>query len=326
MTNSDRQGQTLTAQAGCDIDALVFVAEMYGVQLDQLAVVLGVPVDRARSVAARWRNLGLAESARLGPGPPWVWVTRPGLAACGLRYPDSPPPLSRLAHIRAVNAVRLALQATTSARRAGASWHGERKILAEGRSGFRGHLPDGELRWPHESAVSWAGECWAVHAVLARATAVCTSGTMRDLLARHGDDGCPAAGESGRPPRYARALYLCCATALPDILRARAELGRAGARVEVKHLPAESALPLRPAGPAGASEPPSDAGTFIRREPSQPARLWVARARPSRPAACAGSRRSAGRPRPGLRRGAPRPGWCPAPGRTSRRNRGPAGG
>jgi len=37
MTNSDRQGQTLTALAGRDIDALVFTAEMYGVQLDQLA-------------------------------------------------------------------------------------------------------------------------------------------------------------------------------------------------------------------------------------------------------------------------------------------------
>ena len=70
MTSSDRQGQTLTALAGRDIDALVFTAEMYGVQLDQLAVVLGVSVERARGVASRWRNLGLAESARLGPGPP----------------------------------------------------------------------------------------------------------------------------------------------------------------------------------------------------------------------------------------------------------------
>ena len=56
----------LTALAGCDIDALVFTAEMYGVQLDQLAAVLGVSVERARGVAVRWRGLGLAESARLG--------------------------------------------------------------------------------------------------------------------------------------------------------------------------------------------------------------------------------------------------------------------
>jgi hypothetical protein len=159
MTNSDRQGQILTVLAGCDIDALVFVAEMYAVQLDQLAVVLGVPVDRARGVAARWRSLGLAESARLGPGPPWVWVTRPGLAACGLRYPAAPPDLTRLTHTRAVASVRLALQATTAYRRARASWRGERCIRSDGRGGDRGHLPDGELHWPPGAAVSWAGEC-----------------------------------------------------------------------------------------------------------------------------------------------------------------------
>ncbi len=43
----------LTALAGCDIDALTFTAEMYGVQLDQLAAVLGVSVERARAVAVR---------------------------------------------------------------------------------------------------------------------------------------------------------------------------------------------------------------------------------------------------------------------------------
>ena len=45
----------LTALAGCDIDALALTAEMYGVQLDQLAAVLGVSVERARGVAVRWR-------------------------------------------------------------------------------------------------------------------------------------------------------------------------------------------------------------------------------------------------------------------------------
>ena len=241
----------LTALAGCDIHALVFIAEMYGVQLDQLAIVLGIPVERARQVAARWRNLGLADSARLGPGPPWVWVTRTGLAACGLRYPAAPPAPSRLAHIRAVTAVRLALQATTAYQRAGASWYGERRILAEGRGGFLAHLPDGELHWPPGAAVSWAGECWAVQAVVARTAAACAAGVMRDLLARAGD-GCLSARprEPGRPPRYARAVYLCSAAALPAVVRARDELGRAGAQIEIRNLPAEAALPLPPAGVA----------------------------------------------------------------------------
>jgi hypothetical protein len=60
MTNSDRQEYMLTALAGCDIDALVFTAEMYGVQLDQLAAVLGVSVERSRAVAVRWSRPAMA--------------------------------------------------------------------------------------------------------------------------------------------------------------------------------------------------------------------------------------------------------------------------
>src|SRR6266581_1463864 len=91
MTNSDRQGDMLTALAGCDMDALAFTAEMYGVQLDQLAAVLGVSVERARVVAVRWRGLGLAESARLGPGPPCR-----GPANAGPSRPNSPTRRSRV--------------------------------------------------------------------------------------------------------------------------------------------------------------------------------------------------------------------------------------
>ena len=248
MTNSDRQGKTLPALAGRDIDALVFTAEMYGVQLDQLAGVLGVSAERARAVAARWRNLGLAESARLGPGPPWVWATRPGLAACGLRYAAAPPALSRLAHIRAVAAVRLALQDTTAYQRSRAFWRGERRIRAGARIGVRDHPPDGELHWPDEAALSWAGECWAIEAELTRKTVARTTEIMRQLLARTGDYGCPAAQAAapGRPARHARVLYLCSPAALPTVIRARGELGPLGARVEVRNLPADAALPLTP--------------------------------------------------------------------------------
>ena len=77
---------------GRDIAALLFVADMYAVQLDQLAVVLGVTQARARAVALGWRRAGDAESARIGPGLPWLWLTRSGLSACGLPPTGSPPP------------------------------------------------------------------------------------------------------------------------------------------------------------------------------------------------------------------------------------------
>jgi len=245
MTSGEQQGQSLTALAERDIEALMFTAEMYGVQLDQLAVVLGVSADRARGVAVRWRNLGLAESARLGPCPPWVWATRPGLTACGLRYTAVPPQSSRLAHIRAVTAIRLALQDTAAYRRARACWRGERRMRADSRIGVRDHLPDGELHWPHRAALSWAGECWAVEAELTRKTVADTTGIMRELLARTGDYGCPGAqaAEPGRPPRHARVLYLCSLAALPVVIRARDELGPLGARIEVMKLPPGAAPP-----------------------------------------------------------------------------------
>jgi hypothetical protein len=93
-----------------DVAGLLFTAEMYGVQLDQLAVRLALSEVRARALAARWRERGYAESARLGPGRPWIWLTRDGLLACGLPYRPAPPALARLAHLRAVTAVRMALE------------------------------------------------------------------------------------------------------------------------------------------------------------------------------------------------------------------------
>jgi hypothetical protein len=253
----------LTALAGGDTSALVFVAEMHGVQLDHLAVVLGMPVERASGVASRWRNLGLAESARLGPGPPWVWVTRTGLAACGLPYPAGPPEPSRLAHTRAVTAVRLTLQATTAYRRARATWRGEPGIRASRQGGFRGPLPDGELHWPRGAAVSWAGQCWAVQAELARTTVAGTAGVMRELLARASGGPSPAALRTagpGRPERYARVLYLCSPAALPVVVQARDMLGRAGARIEIRNLPAGAVLAVAPGRPALPVAPGRPAG------------------------------------------------------------------
>ena len=55
--------------AGRDIAGLLFVADMYGVQLDQLAAVLGVGESRARAVTASWRRIGLSSTrvyARIG--------------------------------------------------------------------------------------------------------------------------------------------------------------------------------------------------------------------------------------------------------------------
>lgn len=224
-----------------DVTGLLFVADMYGVQADQLASALGVTAPQARAAAARWEQAGYAQAARLGPGPPWVWLTRAGLAACGLPYRPVAPALSRLAHLRAVTAVRLALAAAPGYQQAGAYWRSERRLRARAgsRAGLREHLPDGEVHWPDGGGVPWAGECWAVEAELTRKTVARTTTIMREILGRTGDYGCAAAEARvpGRSPRHARVLYVCSPAALTTVTRARSALGPAAGRVEIRPLP-----------------------------------------------------------------------------------------
>ena len=134
-----------TIAASRDAAGLTFTAEMYGVQLDQLAGLLRLTDGRARALVARWNERGLARSAVLGPGPPWVWLTRAGLAACGARYAATPPALARLRHIRAVTAIRMTLEAAVAYQAACAHWRSEQHLRARLGARARDHLPDGEV-------------------------------------------------------------------------------------------------------------------------------------------------------------------------------------
>ena len=225
-----------------DLDSagLIFVAEMYGVQLDHVAVVMKMTPRRAANVVARWRAAGNAEAAVLSPGPRWVWLTRAGLASCGLPYSPGAPGLSRLAHLRAVTAVRLALMGTPHFAAGRAYWRSERRLRARmaGRIGLREHVPDGEVHWADETGLPWAGECWAIEAELTPKTTARTAVIMRELLTRTGDYGCLAADVRvpGMPARHARAVYVCSQAATAVVRRARDALGPLGARVEIRSL------------------------------------------------------------------------------------------
>ena len=226
---------------------LSFVGDMYGVQFDQLATVLGATSRRTAAIAARWREQGWAESAGLGPPPRWVWLTRAGLRVCGLPYAATVPGLAQLAHLRAVTAVRLALESTVQYTDGSGFWRSERALRAKigGRLGLREHLPDAEVHWPDGMPVPWAGECWAVEAELTAKSVSRTVAIMRELLARTGNYGCPAADVQvpGEPPRHTRVIYLCSPAAERVVARARDVLAGAGARVEIRPLPAGAGFP-----------------------------------------------------------------------------------
>jgi hypothetical protein len=233
---------------------MVFAAEMYGVQLDQLAAALAVSERRSAALAGKWSANGLARTERLGPGPRWVWLTRAGLASCGLPYSASVPSLSRLAHLRAVTATRLALAAAPQYAAAQAFWRSERRLRARfnRKIGLREHLPDGEVHWPDSAeCIAWAGECWAIEAELTPKTLAKTMIVMREVLTRTGDYGCPASEVTvpSRPPRHARVIYLCSPAAWPVVTRARDALDALGARVEIRMLPAAAQWPEQTSGP-----------------------------------------------------------------------------
>lgn len=242
------------AVAGHDGTALPFVAEMYGVQVDQLAALLGLTARQAHALVSRWTGRNLAESATLGPGPPWIWLTRTGLRAVGARYLAAPPALSRLAHIRAVTAVRLAFEAVPGYRDGGAHWRSERHLRARlgGRVGAREHVPDAEVHWPDTPAAgpapAWAGECWAIEAEVTPKTVARTTAIMRELLTRTGDYGAPAAQARvpGQPSRHARAVYLCSPAAAGTVARARDAVGGPADRIEIRLLPDSAYLAGRP--------------------------------------------------------------------------------
>jgi hypothetical protein len=191
---------------------------MYGAPYDLLAVALGVREDRLRGIVARWRRAGFAATGRLGPGPAWCWLTRAGLAVAGLRYAPARPALARLAHIRAVLAVRLAMEDSDAYHDGKAWWRSERRIRAK--AGVRVHVPDAEIWWPDSLPGSYAGECWAVEAELTPKPLARVCAIMAGLLAQDAD--LAPGSHPGNRPRYDRVVYLVSPAARPVTERAAA--------------------------------------------------------------------------------------------------------
>ena len=227
---------------GRDVAGLMLVGDMYGAPYDLLAGFLGVQPARLRGIVARWRGAGYAATGRLGPGPAWCWLTRSGLAVTGQRYASTRPALARLAHIRAVLAVRLSLEDSDAYRDGRAWWRSERRIRAAagGRVGG-GHVPDAEVWWPEVAGSGYAGECWAIEAELTPKPLARTAAIMAGLLARTADYQ-PTAPPGPRP-RYDRVVYLASPAARSIVDRAAASVpGGHGSRLVVRDLPGGAVL------------------------------------------------------------------------------------
>jgi len=213
-----------------DIDGFMLAGEHYGVPSDLLAVALRVQPARLTAITARWRRAGYAATGRLGPGPAWYWLTRDGMTATGLGFPATRPSLGRLAHIRAVLAARLWLQAGEVWQQGRAWWHCERRLRADlPAAGRREHVPDAEIHWPSIDGSPYAGQVWAVEAELTPKPLERTTRIMAGLLL---------------PLRYAHVIYLTAPAARAVVKRAAAELPPAErAQVVIRDLPPSAFTP-----------------------------------------------------------------------------------
>lgn len=124
-----------------DLELLAWIGEQYAVSLPQLAVLMGRSFHAARWLRSRWERGGWVEGrALLVDWPVFVWLTPAGSGLAGGEFRTWKARPARLAHICAVNDVRLHI----AARAPEAVWVCERRLAREQPRGA--HLPDGVVR------------------------------------------------------------------------------------------------------------------------------------------------------------------------------------
>jgi hypothetical protein len=120
-----------------DLDALGWLGEQYGARADQLEALLGCGERTVQRVLARLREADLISTRRLIVGEPaWVIPTSAGLRVGGQGFALWRPRLALLAHVAAVNHVRLHVESRSPA----SEWVPERVLVRERGPGE--HLPD----------------------------------------------------------------------------------------------------------------------------------------------------------------------------------------
>ncbi len=132
-----------------DLATLGWIAEQYGIRLDQLQLLLGRDAQRetqtagvvtaatAQRVVERWRKANLVHTKKfLYREPVWVWLTRHGLSELGFSYRYWEPNMRTLEHLYWINQVRLYVEK----RRGDAlRWISERSLRQEMTTGTKAH-------------------------------------------------------------------------------------------------------------------------------------------------------------------------------------------
>lgn len=144
-----------------DMSGLTILAEQYGGPLDVVALMLGVSINRAYRITAKWEAAHMISDKRLRPvpGPSWIYPSKSAAEALlGRPVRHWVPTPKMAAHTKAVLQLRLAVTGLDPDR-----WISERELRGEipiARTGeARPHIHDGRF-------YTQAGDLWAVEVEL----------------------------------------------------------------------------------------------------------------------------------------------------------------
>ena len=168
-----RRDAGLVKATGRDLELLRFAGEQYALTLPQLARLMGRSEHAARWLRDRWERAGWGRGGALVVGRPvLVWPTRAGMRLAGLEFRAWRPNPGAVAHIVAVNDVRMHI----AGRRPEASWVCERELLRD-RPSAQAHVPDALVVVGEREA--------AVEVELTQKSRRRAEAIMRELTSRH---------------------------------------------------------------------------------------------------------------------------------------------
>jgi len=121
-----------------DLEVLRWLGEQYCARVDQLEVLMACSPRTVQRTLVRLSSAGfITTAAVIGGEPRWAIPTSSGMAAGGTGFGIWRPRIGLMAHVAAVNDVRLHVQS----RAPSTEWIPERVLARERRAGD--HLPDG---------------------------------------------------------------------------------------------------------------------------------------------------------------------------------------
>lgn len=157
-----------------DVYLLSWMHEQFAFRFDHLHWLIGdfagseMTRENTQQLVGRWRRGGWVETRKiLAQQPYWIWASQKLLRELGFSLPYNRPKAATVAHLQAVNSVRLLIE------KQGGVWKSERLINPGRKTSGKRHQVDGEIHY--------RGKVWAVEVELTQKNQTRLSGIIDEL-------------------------------------------------------------------------------------------------------------------------------------------------